>query len=120
MQSITIPKSVVFCEGSFCGCRVLTSVVFEEGSRLTEIGFGTFFACSSLRSITIPKSVRVICCNSFASCSSLLSVTFMPDFQLQEIEEGAFSRCLQAQVIFPNEGRIPAVLFNQGWRRPTG
>jgi hypothetical protein len=58
IESITIP-SIVNTVGTYAfnGNKKLTSVVFEEGIELSEISNQMFWACSALKSITIPPSV---------------------------------------------------------------
>ena len=112
LQSITIPKSVTtFGEDShgqgyqFCDCYSLSSVVFEEGSQLTNIPSYAFNNCQALQSITIPKSVTTFGENSdgygyqFSYCSSLNSVTFEEGSQLTNIPSFAFSWCNNLQSI---------------------
>ena len=42
---------------------------------VTSIGYGAFNDCTSLTSVTIPNSMKVIGDYAFAGCSSLTSVT---------------------------------------------
>ena len=54
LTGITIPSSVTHIGNSaFFGCSNLTTVIFEENSKLTSIGDAVFTWCSSLTEITI-------------------------------------------------------------------
>lgn len=70
--STVIPSSVTSLgESTFYGCSKLVEVVFEEGSKLTSIGWGAFYSCSSLASIVIPSSVTNMESDVFSDCTSL-------------------------------------------------
>ena len=58
---------------------------------VTSIGFGAFFDCASLTSITIPNSVTHICDDAFGYCSGLSSVT-IPN-SVTSIGGFAFTNC---------------------------
>lgn len=87
---------------AFNGNYDLYGVSFEPASQLTEIGIYAFRQCYSLRSITIPKSVRLINFGAFFSCVGLTSVTIEgssyinnqePYSYLSEIGAYAFYYC---------------------------
>ena len=42
---------------------------------MTEIGYSTFYGCSSLQSIVIPKGVKKIEGYAFSGCTALTTVT---------------------------------------------
>ena len=93
-----IPRKMKKIVGAFQGCKNLQSVIFEQGSELTEISDNAFRECKSLKSIVlpnklreigwgafnqsgltevkIPKSVKCIGELSFFHCSSLSTVVF--------------------------------------------
>jgi hypothetical protein len=84
LTSITIPASVTSIGnpsptddwvGTFYDCTSLKTVTFDEGSRLEAIGKGVFQGCTSLTSIEIPASVTSIGSQAFFGCTSLISVT---------------------------------------------
>ena len=55
------PKNVtVIGKMAFCSCKLLESVRFAEESRLKSIGEHAFAWCSTLKTIEIPASVRVL------------------------------------------------------------
>ena len=74
--SFVIPAGVTrIGKYAFCGCDLLTSVTFAEGSQCTSIGNYAFENCTSLTSVTIGDSVTSIGAYAFYRCSSLTSVT---------------------------------------------
>jgi hypothetical protein len=76
LQSICIPSSVqVLCCRCFAQCRALSSVTFEQNSRLTRIENRTFCDCKALKSICIPESIQRIE-RYWYNSSSLTRVTF--------------------------------------------
>ena len=46
--------------GAFHGCEKLQKIMFAAGSRLKEIGHGTFYGCKMLQSIALPDSLEII------------------------------------------------------------
>ncbi len=68
---------------------------------VTSIGYGAFWYCESLISITIPNSVTSIGENAFTYCKSLTSIT-IPN-SVTSIEKGAFSSCSSlTSITIPN------------------
>jgi hypothetical protein len=68
---------------------------------LKSIEYNLFGACRSLKSITIPNSVKSIGSEAFAGCSSLTSIT-IPN-SVTSIEEKAFLECSSLKSItIPN------------------
>jgi hypothetical protein len=55
--------------GCFAGLTHLSSLTFESGSRLREIGDSAFADCHSLKSISLPASLAVVSGLSFAESS---------------------------------------------------
>jgi hypothetical protein len=89
-----IPSSVeMLGEKCFLQCRLLTSVTFESGSRLSRLAKGVFSE-TGLIEIVIPASVEVIGAKCFAQCRSLSSITFEEGSRLREIDGSAFSEVL--------------------------
>lgn len=65
-------------DGAFYECENLEKVTFEEGSRLTRIGYGAFHTCN-ITEIVIPASVTWIKDYAFAYCFNLSKVTYLGD-----------------------------------------
>ena len=75
ITEITIPKSVVSIDYyAFAMSDNLTSVVFEEGTRLTGIYEGAFYGCRSLENISIPDSVVEILDFAFYGCDKITEI----------------------------------------------
>jgi hypothetical protein len=68
---------------------------------LTHIESQTFSFCSSLKSITIPRHVQILCSECFASCHSLSSISFEIDSELIRIETRAFTGTRLSLVVVP-------------------
>ena len=128
LNSITIPKSVTIIGcGAFCHSG-LTTVTFEEGSRLAELQGYVYFAKSSdgtisyyednynksettsvgafaytdISTITLPASLISIGDGTFAECTSLKKVSFEEDSQLMSIGKKAFKACDISTIQIPN------------------
>ena len=95
-QQITIPKSVVSIgAGAFYNSNIST-LKFENGSKLVSMyggcgadcGYGTFYD-NNLTSVTIPKSVEYIGEDAFSG-NKLASVNFESDSKLKYIDRYAF------------------------------
>jgi hypothetical protein len=52
---------------------------------LTRIESKAFSSCSSLKSITIPRHVQILCSYCFSNCRSLSSIAFENDSRLRRI-----------------------------------
>ncbi len=74
-------------EVAFSGCSSLKSVTIPRS--VTSIGVGAFRDCNSLRSVTIPSSMTSIGGCAFLGCNSLESVTIPSS--VTSIAENAFS-----------------------------
>ena len=98
---IALPKpgTTTIDEFAFYCCSSLQSVTIPKS--VTIIGYRAFSGCSSFQSITIPNSVTTIGFFAFSCCSSLQSVT-IPD-SVTSIGDFAFSDCSSFQSItIPN------------------
>jgi hypothetical protein len=60
---------------------------------LTRIESCAFSLCSSLKSITIPRHVQILCSYCFWHCNSLSSISFETESELTRIESYAFYSC---------------------------
>jgi hypothetical protein len=74
---IEIPDSVTEIHGNaFTSCTKVTSVHFNQSSKLAKIGEWAFFG-SGLTEIAIPSGVKEILPGTFSDCENLKSVTFL-------------------------------------------
>ena len=79
ITSVVIPASVVTIGNSaFDQCRSLTSIVFEEGSPITEIPSNFASSCSSLNTLVLPANITVIDSRAFQGTTALTTVE-LPD-----------------------------------------
>ena len=60
---------------AFYHCENLTSITFEENSKLTSIGYEAFYGWFNLTSIVIQNSVNSIGNYAFNDCRNLTSIT---------------------------------------------
>lgn len=97
LASITIPRSVTSIGGGGTTCHAfyessgLTSVTFENGSQLTEIGYACFYGCTSLTTVNIPNTVTLIGDFAFLGCRSLSSIDIPSG--VTSIGDAAFRNC---------------------------
>ena len=86
--------------GSYTGAVVIPDSVSNNGItyRVTEIADSAFFNDSSLVSVTLPGSLKVIGNSAFRNCVSLSSIT-IPD-SVVSLGQNAFSGYTLAQVFF--------------------
>lgn len=61
---------------SFQSLTKLKSVVFEEGSKVSQIGVWAFYGCTGLTEFTIPATVEKIEQGAFMGCTNLETLTF--------------------------------------------
>ncbi|MCI5582324.1 MAG: leucine-rich repeat domain-containing protein, partial [Anaeroplasma sp.] len=72
LVEIVIPSSVTeIGDYVFNNCSKLSSITFEEGSKLESIGSNAFSGCTSLTEIIIPNTVTSIGSNAFSGCENL-------------------------------------------------
>ncbi len=90
LASAKIKKGTVgIADGAFVNCTSLKSVSIP--SSVKTIGIGAFGYCSSLKSVTIPKRVTSISGVTFESCTNLKSVTIPKG--VKSIGVAAFRGC---------------------------
>ena len=76
-------------ESMFVNCSNLTSITFEEGSRLTSIATKAFYG-TAITSIILPDNITTINGWAFSNCSKLMSIQMDG---VKYIEAQAFSGC---------------------------
>jgi hypothetical protein len=92
----------------FSACSALSMVVFAPSSQLRRIESNAF-SHSSLRTITIPRTVEVLCSSCFASCASLLSVFFESGSRALRFEERAFTGSRNQSITVPRSVEVLCV-----------
>ncbi len=97
LRSITIPRGVtVIGNFAFKGCKSLTSVVIPEG--VTTIQVQAFWDCTSLKTVTLPKSsLKSIDNGAFEGCTALTSITLPAS--IKEYGMGIFKGCKSLQSV---------------------
>jgi hypothetical protein len=80
-----------------------SSIMFETGSRLSEIRTEAFWNCSSLTAINIPESVEILADSCFALCSKMTTIEFEGSSRLKIIGERVFFK-LRAAAFNHNSG----------------
>ena len=118
LEKINLPEGLNIIEaGAFTGCSALNKVILPGSlieMRSDDGVDGPFANCTSLESITIPKSLKIICNGCFINCISLNEVIFSGE-GTEEIEGGAFINCPSLKEI-----TLPRSLTKIGGYRDTG
>ena len=101
-QTVTVIGSYAFST-SAGGTSYLTTVNFEEGSRLVTIGNYAFNNCASLAGITIPEDVTSIGNYAFNGCTSLAGSITIPA-GVTTISSNVFYGCASLAGIVIHDG----------------
>ena len=105
IKTIFIAKDITnIGHHSFRNCFFATTVVFEEGSKVAEIGACAFYNMRSLKSIVLPENVKIIGSNAFGQTYNLTEV-YLPD-GVQTINSRAFVKSNADLVLNVAEGTI--------------
>jgi hypothetical protein len=104
ITSVTIPDSVIsIADGETYGYEHRYEYAYEYAYQTSYLsaGSGVFTNCRSLKSVTLPRNLKVIPNGLFAGCTSLEAIT-LPD-GLQSIGNRAFVGCTSLETIaFPD------------------
>lgn len=121
INSIFIPNSIISIEGSkvsnqgsFYGCTSLSVVVFQEKSRLENIGSFAFRNCIGLESIVIPRSIKRIGVGTFSFCSKLQQV-YVESKSAPILGEKAFYKTSISLNIYVPSEKINHYKYCEGW-----
>lgn len=90
ITSLAIPAGVE--QINMEACRSMTnleSLVFEEPSKIQDIGSDAFRACSKLKNVTLPSTLTSLK-NIFYQCSKLETINIPNGSKLKTIENSAF------------------------------
>ena len=82
---------------AYSGDVVIPETVTYDGITysVTSVGEWCFYDCSSLTSITIPNSVKILKYGCFAGCDDLTSIT-IPN-SVKSLGYGCFSGCIEGE-----------------------
>lgn len=90
IEKVVFGKGITYISDyAFYDCDALTTIEFEDGSKMNTIGGAAFFSCGVLKEVTLPEGVEIIYGNAFAKCNVLASV-YMPD-SISYISSAAFT-----------------------------
>jgi hypothetical protein len=93
-RDVTVPKTAeILGKSCFESSNYLESLVFENGSKLRQIGPSAFSGCEFLTTIAIPISVEVIDKSAFSGCHGLEECLLDEDSILLRIGREAFADC---------------------------
>lgn len=109
IETIQISKNVAEIEdGAFSNCKKLKTVTFTDvkdtgdnivtGNGIIYLDRNTFSGCISLRSITLPDSVKLLEPYVFSECSSLTAINIPKG--ISEIPEGFCRGCTMLKDIY--------------------
>ena len=92
----------------------LTIPAYIDGLPVRKINEAAFLACSNLKSVKIPSTVREIGPRAFSDCWNLTNVTFASDSGLTTVGESAFTNCISlTSITFPKTlSRLGANCFH--------
>ncbi len=104
--ALTIPASVTTTGNSaFYGMTKLSSLKFEEGSKLATMGSNTFYRCAALKDVTLPNSLTSMGSSTFYYCSGLETVTLSEN--IEELTTNTFCYCTSLkEVVVPEKVTI--------------
>ena len=74
LRNVTVPSSVTSWNGNytFANCRNLTEATLNNSG---NIGYGAFYGCNSLTSVTLGSNITKLYGSAFSGCTKLTSVT---------------------------------------------
>lgn len=97
IEKLIISKEVTKLPSFFCtSTENLTTIEFENGAQLKEIGENAFYSNSALESINIPSTVTSIGNAAFADCFVLKEIELG---QVEFLGENMFARCSALETV---------------------
>lgn len=97
IEKLIISKEVTKLPSFFCtSTENLTTIEFENGAQLKEIGENAFYSNSALESINIPSTVTSIGNAAFADCFVLKEIELG---QVEFLGENTFARCSALETV---------------------
>lgn len=79
--------------GAFYNAQKLKNITLPNSLEVLNGSYGTFSGCTSLTSIEIPSSVKLMDNGTFQDCTGLTSINLAKNSQLTRIEGWVFSGC---------------------------
>ena len=114
LTTVTLGKRVnKISDYAFRGCEALTTIIFQESSKLTAVGVAAFEGCISLEDVILPQSVTTIGQRAFEGCSALATLSLGSG--VTTIGGSAFMGCSSLSVFF-----IPSSVKTIGDRAFSG
>lgn len=105
LQTITIPNNVTEINRSAFAYSGITTVNFNENSKLTTLGSNVFEYCDKLTSISLPSGITEVPYRAFYNAKNLVSVS-LPE-GVTSIGQEAFYNCYMLETI-----NMPASLIS--------
>lgn len=97
---INFPSSIRFVYSfGFSNCHNLRRIDLPSEGQLVHLGYSSFYGCSSLHKIFIPKRVQNVGFVSFKGCTSLKRALFHPELSINKIVWSVFTNCTQLDTI---------------------
>ncbi len=107
-ENVVIPASVeTIAHSSFLGNTGMKSLSFEQGSRLSEIAFSAFYACSNLESVQLPENLVKLDMSAFKDCSSLKQLVVPAS--VSEVVSHVENCASLESIEFEKDSRVPAI-----------
>ncbi len=95
ITSVSFPASVTAIgEEAFSGCAKLQGADLSACTKLTAIGYRTFYECKALTGVSLPAGITTIGTQAFESCKKLQGADLSACTKLTTIKNNAFSACL--------------------------
>lgn len=84
---------------AFYLCRKLSNLSFEKDCTLEFIEEGTFYSCTALTRVDLPKSLKSVERNAFAGCTKLSTITFPENSLCNLNADSIFADCTSLESI---------------------
>lgn len=123
IKSVFIPKNLALSDDTFYGCSSLETVTFADGYEAEYIGEYAFSYCTSLKSITIPASIKTLGGRAFSGCSALETITFEEGCVIESIGVSALWNCTALTTInYPKDIAewLYGITKGDGWYCESG
>jgi hypothetical protein len=89
-QDLLVGSNIEVIGANAFRSRKISTVHFEPGTRLREIGPEAFAACLRVKEFNVPESVEILGARCFEGCSNMETIEFEGSSRLKRIGERAF------------------------------